>query len=258
MGEFTYNYIRDNILNKPNSGCIEENVQEIFDRYHSNPPWSNFNWAKIQCKFKRISINHKNMSKEYIDGYEINTIVLDTNIYMDYIMNEFKQLGGNLIQKNVNNIEEVLNSEFDTIINCSGLGSRDLFNDKKIFPVRGQSVIIKKIPEIKSAIVDHANPIKDLCIITPRINDIVIGGVNQAYNWNLNVEQKDTEKIIAKCQEINPKLKDIKIINITVGLRPQRYKIRIEKEIIANKTIIHNYGHGESGFTLSWGCAQKV
>ena len=53
-----------------------------------------------------------------------------------------------------------------------------------------------------------------------------------------------------------PKLKLSKdrIIKETVGLRPFRASgPRIESQIIGNKTIIHNYGHGGSGWSLSWG-----
>lgn len=131
-------------------------------------------------------------------------------------------------------------------------------NDKKVYSVHGQSIIIKPISDIKYAIVDHDNPVKGLCIITPRVNDIVIGGTDQPYNWNTNPSEEDTKEIIEKCTEINPSLKNLEIIDVTVGLRPQRYPIRLEKETIKNKVIIHNYGHGESGFTLSWGCAIKV
>ncbi len=45
-----------------------------------------------------------------------------------------------------------------------------------------------------------------------------------------------------------------RVIKETVGLRPFRtHGPRVEKEILGSKTIIHNYGHGGSGWSLSWG-----
>ncbi|MGB0930912.1 MAG: FAD-dependent oxidoreductase [Chitinophagales bacterium] len=41
-----------------------------------------------------------------------------------------------------------------------------------------------------------------------------------------------------------------------VGLRPYRSTIRLERE--ENQPIVHNYGHGGAGFTVSWGCANEV
>lgn len=49
-----------------------------------------------------------------------------------------------------------------------------------------------------------------------------------------------------------------------VGLRPGRDVLRLEREwIISPKDskkvlVVHNYGHGGRGFTLSWGSAIKV
>jgi D-amino-acid oxidase len=43
------------------------------------------------------------------------------------------------------------------------------------------------------------------------------------------------------------------------GLRPYRDQTyRLEPEIVGNKFVVHNYGHGGAGITLSWGCAQEV
>jgi hypothetical protein len=42
-------------------------------------------------------------------------------------------------------------------------------------------------------------------------------------------------------------------------LRPHRAKsYRLEPEILGNKLVVHNYGHGGAGITMSWGCAHEV
>jgi len=55
-----------------------------------------------------------------------------------------------------------------------------------------------------------------------------------------------------------PELDRSKIIGVSVGLRPSRKEVRLETELISDRTVIHNYGHGGAGVTLSWGCADEV
>ena len=43
-----------------------------------------------------------------------------------------------------------------------------------------------------------------------------------------------------------------------VGLRPWRASVRLEREQHGAWVVVHNYGHGGSGFTLARGCAQEV
>ncbi len=53
-----------------------------------------------------------------------------------------------------------------------------------------------------------------------------------------------------------PDLSDDRIIKVVSGLRPCRHGgLRLESETIGTKTIIHNYGHGGGGITLSLGTA---
>ena len=43
------------------------------------------------------------------------------------------------------------------------------------------------------------------------------------------------------------------------GVRPFRNgSYRLDAETVSHKFIVHNYGHGGAGITLSWGCAAKV
>jgi D-amino-acid oxidase len=57
---------------------------------------------------------------------------------------------------------------------------------------------------------------------------------------------------------IEPALRDASVLGHRVGLRPARSRVRLEAERSGNLTIVHNYGHGGSGVTLSWGCAEDA
>ena len=48
-----------------------------------------------------------------------------------------------------------------------------------------------------------------------------------------------------------------RVIRTVAGLRPFRPSgFLVRTDTIERKTIIHNYGHGGAGITLSWGTAQ--
>ncbi len=55
------------------------------------------------------------------------------------------------------------------------------------------------------------------------------------------------------------KISENRLTHITVCTRPFRPAgPRIEAERFGEKTVIHNYGHGGSGWSLSWGCAEAA
>ena len=87
---------------------------------------------------------------------------------------------------------------------------------------------------------------------------MILGGVAQTNDWSLDARIEDREYILEKCIKLIPELKNAEIIEDMVGLRPGRSEVRLEKEILFGRPIIHNYGHGGSGVTLSWGCADDV
>ncbi|MEM9751660.1 MAG: FAD-dependent oxidoreductase [Pseudomonadota bacterium] len=50
-----------------------------------------------------------------------------------------------------------------------------------------------------------------------------------------------------------------RVIRSVVGLRPYRAAgFVLKRENVARRTLIHNYGHGGCGVTLSWGCARMA
>ena len=150
---------------------------------------------------------------------------------------------------------EELVGQYDIVINCTGVEASKLVDDPKIKPIRGQ-VFRVYAPWIKHCVMagDH--------YIIPNTDNVVLGGTKGYDDWNLVVDPRDSVNIMDNCCQLIPSLRSAQILNEWVGLRPGRQEVRLEKEVIGNYGnklhVIHNYGHGGSGVTLSWGCAQEV
>ena len=191
----------------------------------------------------------------FASGFAITVPLMDTTIYLDYLANRFRKAGGS-INGNVrfDKLEDV-DPKFDLVINCAGIGARTLVNDIDLEPHRGQVAIVPKIDNLPCAIVCDDAP---LMYAIPRTNDCVFGGTNEVSD-NLAVDSASTSRIVTECSRVL-KIDKPRVLTERVGLRPFRKSgVRLEQEKLHDgRTVIHNYGHGGSGFTLSWGCVADV
>ena len=189
--------------------------------------------------------------QDYSFGWEIEAPVIEMNLYMPWLLSRFEELGGTLELRKFKSLEDVPG---DLIVNCCGIGATKLCNDDTVIPVRGQVIYIEQDPGFGRF---DQQP-DTLTYTIPRRDVTVLGGTAQKGDWDENIRNEDTEYILKKCEALWPELDRSKIVGTAVGLRPSRYEIRLEKELISDKTIVHNYGHGGAGVTLSWGCADEV
>jgi D-amino-acid oxidase len=163
--------------------------------------------------------------------------------------------------------EEVLRENYgaDWIINCSGLGARELAQDN-VYPLRGALVRLRNHIGLSEAhCVSHdareAEPY--FIFILPRGEDrILAGGIAEENQWDtdLALDHPRVREMWRRCLEFYPALAGAKIDEVEpvrTGLRPLRAgNVRLESE--PDSSIIHNYGHGGSGVTFSWGCAREI
>jgi D-amino-acid oxidase len=188
-------------------------------------------------------------------GFSLPVPLTDTTIYLDYLAARFRRAGGE-IHSNVRfEKAEDVEQKFDLVINCAGIGARELVQDADLEPHRGQVAIVPKIHGLSTAIVCDDEP---LMYAIPRANDCVFGGTNELSD-NLAADRATTLRIVAECSRALNVDKP-RVLGERVGLRPFRKSgVRIERgQLRDGRTVIHNYGHGGAGFTLSWGCAREV
>lgn len=150
-------------------------------------------------------------------------------------------------------LEEV-NRESDLIVNCAGIGAKELVPDPGVEPHRGQIVTVAKL-DLPYAVVCDDPP---LMYAIPRGSDCVFGGTNEL-SESRTIDAPQTAEIVAECSRVL-EIDEPAVLTERVGLRPFR-KAGVclrAGELLDGRTVIHNYGHGGAGFTLSWGCAQEV
>jgi len=188
-------------------------------------------------------------------GFSLRVPLMDTTIYLDYLADRFVAAGSE-INTNVcfEKLEDV-DQQFELVINCAGIGARELVHDVDLEPHRGQVAIVPSFERLSCAIVCDDAP---LMYAIPRRNDCVFGGTNDLSS-DLAVDAATTDRIIAECSRVL-NIDKPNVLAERVGLRPFRKSgVRLERdELRDGRTVIHNYGHGGSGFTLSWGCAREV
>ena len=193
--------------------------------------------------------------ESFKSGFSLRVPLMDTTIYLDYLTARFHKADGE-IRANVRfeKLEDV-DAKFDIVINCAGIGARELVRDADLEPHRGQVAIVPKIEGLACAVVCDDAP---LMYAIPRANDCVFGGTNDLSD-NLAADSATTQRIVAECSRaLN--IDKPRVLAERVGLRPFRKSgVRLERDRLRDgRTVIHNYGHGGAGFTLSWGCAREV
>jgi D-amino-acid oxidase len=198
-------------------------------------------WHRDVAGFERLA----RPPAGWADGWSFVTPVADMSVYLDWLRGRVEELGGTLTRLNLS----ALPHGHGLVVNCSGLGARLLGADRTVVPVRGQVAYVEQVG-LERWTLDSAAP----TYVVPREQDIVVGGTDVEGEWSRTPSAEAAEDIWARAVRLVPELRGARVLRQKVGLRPVRPAVRVERV----GDVIHCYGHGGAGMTLSWGVADEV
>lgn len=228
----------------------------------------------------------------YDDGITFTALCINVSIYLPYLVGQLLRHSVSIRRATLPHISAAAHAHptgqlAHAILNCTGLSSLSLPGvlDKTMYPVRAQIAHVRNEPRVMvSTVCGPDCPPDELCYIMQRAagGGTAIGGCYQVGNWDSKVDVEMAARIMQRAVEVCPELTDerslpaggewkagrgvesLDVVNHWVGLRPCRKGgIRIEKEEVEGPggekvVLVHNYGHGGTGYQSSWGCAMRA
>ncbi|MFD3932467.1 FAD-dependent oxidoreductase [Streptomyces sp. NPDC058614] len=144
------------------------------------------------------------------------------------------------------------------VVNCTGLGARELVPDPAVRPARGQLVIVEN-PGVTTWLASTDSDTGASTYFFPHGDRLVLGGTADEDNWSLTPDPAVAAEIVKRCAALRPEIAGARVLGHRVGLRPVRDTVRLEREPLADgRVLVHNYGHGGAGVTVAWGCARET
>lgn len=178
-----------------------------------------------------------------------------TSVYLGWLHKQLENLGVRLEARSLSSVDDL--TDADAVVVAAGLGSAALVGgDPALYPVRGQVVRLAN-PGLTDFVLDDDNP-DGLTYVVPRDDDIVCGGTGEAHSWDEQPHADIEAAILSRATALVPALRGLPVVSRAVGLRPARDTVRLEVLPNHSRPVIACYGHGGSGFTLSWGEAADV
>ncbi|MFJ8198123.1 NAD(P)/FAD-dependent oxidoreductase [Streptomyces sp. NPDC096152] len=181
--------------------------------------------------------------------------LIDMPAHLPWLRERLLRAGGTVEERTVRDLTAV---DAPVVVNCTGLGARDLVPDEGVRPVRGQLVVVEN-PGITTWLtsVDHAS--SATTYFFPQPGGLVLGGTAEEDVWSLTPDPAVAERIVARCAAFRPEIAGARVLGHRVGLRPARHAVRLERvPLPGGRVLVHHYGHGGAGVTVAWGCARQA
>ena len=188
--------------------------------------------------------------------YSFRSPIIEMPTFLPWLLERFLKGGGAVVDRTVSSFDEAF-ARARIVINCAGLGAGALANDDRVRPVKGQIVRLAA-GAFERFLFDDRDPMTPTYMI-PRKDDCVLGGTAEPGVNDTKTSEEAQRSIIRRCARFDPRIRDAEVLGSIAGVRPVRDEVRLEAEIIEDQgLLVHNYGHGGAGVTLSIGCADEV
>lgn len=124
------------------------------------------------------------------------TLRIEPSIYLDALVRDVMRFGGRIVIRKFDTPRDLMTLDESIIINCTGLGSHDLFGDTELVPLKGQLTLLVPQPEVNYATFGGLPGSGGFIHMQPRRDGIALGGTSEEGNWSLEPDENARQRIV--------------------------------------------------------------
>ena len=230
-------------------GVVARPTRMLLRRPWAGPPW----WAAATG-----DLVARPGTGPYSTELRFTAPAVEMPPYLRWLRERFTGTGGRLLRGRLDRLADGF-AVAPTVVNATGLAAGRLADDPAVHPVRGQVVLVAN-PGLTTSVRDEENP-AGITYVHPRRHDVVLGGTFEPGEWDTRPDPATSAAIRRRCVALVPELAAAPVLGERVGLRPARHggpRVAVAPGSAPGRRLVHAYGHGGAGVTLSWGCAAEV
>ncbi|MBY8870682.1 FAD-binding oxidoreductase [Micromonospora sp. PLK6-60] len=230
-------------------GVVERPTRMLLRRPHAGPPW----WAPA-CP----DLVAEPAPPPYTGQLRFTAPTVEMTPYLAWLRQRLTAGGGQLLRRRVRRLADAFDTA-PTLVNATGLAAGRLAADPAVHPVRGHVVLVAN-PGLTVSVRDEDDP-AGITYVHPRRHDVVLGGTYQPGVAHTAPDPDTAAAIRRRCVALVPELAAAPVRGERIGLRPARHggpRVEVDPAGPPGGRLVHAYGHGGAGVTLSWGCAAEV
>jgi len=133
------------------------------------------------------------------------TIRIEPNIYLDAIVRDFLLWGGHIVVRKFETPRDLATLREPIVMNCTGLGARDLFGDRELIPLKGQLTVMVPQSEVTYHTIGGTRPQPPGSLgihMMPRSDGIILGGTSQRDVWTTEPDEAERKRIVDEHIEV--------------------------------------------------------
>ena len=128
-----------------------------------------------------------------------SSLRIEPSIYLETLMRDVAAFGGRIVIRTFETPRDLMALPEQVIVNCSGLGSYELFGDKELMPVKGQLTVLVPQADVtyqtSGGISVPATTGMGIHMM-PRSDGIVLGGTAQRGVWTMEADEAERRRVV--------------------------------------------------------------